>query len=138
VSTRDGAGATPAGVTPRGWRRRRLATRLHCGPAQEVLMHKHVIAFALAAGVFAGSSIGCKDQAKGPTGVAVCDRYVAKANACADQIGGDEGQVMKRMTQMQAEMWKDKTQDPDQKRTLPDFCQMALDGAKEQHPTCSW
>ncbi|MGN6108423.1 MAG: hypothetical protein ACTHU0_25185 [Kofleriaceae bacterium] len=94
-----------------------------------------VISFVLGLALLGGCK---KGGSGGPTGVEACDSFLVKATACAEKVGGPEGESMKRMLGMQKDMWIQKSKDGAQKELLPDFCKMALDSAKEKQPTCAW
>ena len=85
--------------------------------------------FVLASGVGA-----CRSTEK--IGVAECDDYLSKAEACAKK--GGVGEALFMSNDMLAKSWKKAAVDPATRATLANTCKAALEGAKKAYTTCAW
>lgn len=90
-----------------------------------------VLALALAAAA-------CGKSKSDSIGVAECDAYFAKMAACADKIGGKNGEQLNSMRKMMFESWQKSAADDDQKKALPHTCTSAIADMKKQLPQCEW
>jgi len=71
-------------------------------------------------------------------GVAECDAYVQKLEKCADKIGGNEGESLKRFSKMMLESWKGSAGKPEEKDMLAKTCAQAIEDSKKKNPQCEW
>jgi hypothetical protein len=71
-------------------------------------------------------------------GVAECDAYIQKLNKCADKVGGNQGESLKRFSKMMLDSWKDSSTKPEQKDMLAKTCAQAIEDSKKQNPQCEW
>jgi hypothetical protein len=84
-------------------------------------------------------AVGAGACGKGDTiGVAECDAYVAKLVACADKVGGQSGESLKRFSKRMVESWKDSASKPEQKEMLAKTCSEAIVDSRKQNPQCEW
>ena len=98
-----------------------------------------VLAILVAASVAAckkkdGGGGGCG----GESGVAECDDYLAKMDACAKKLGDKGGEGITKMANMMRGSWKDDVKDAAKKAEMPATCRGAIKDMKKQMPDCDW
>lgn len=87
---------------------------------------------------------GCKKGGGGDSiGVAECDDWIAKMNACAAKNTGMIGDSLKKQVDMMSKAWKEDAAKPEMKDALGKTCKeavqnMATNGPKMGITNCDW
>jgi hypothetical protein len=84
------------------------------------------------------AATACKGKGGSDIGVAECDQYIAKVQACGKKVGGQIGESLERGAKMFADAWKDNAKDDSMKEQLPKSCSDATAAAKKQFTQCEW
>jgi hypothetical protein len=97
-----------------------------------------VLAVLLAASVTACKKKDGAGSGGGETGVAECDDYLAKMDACAKKMGDKGGEGVSKMAKMMRDSWKDDVKDAQKKSLMPEVCKDAVKDMKKSLPDCDW
>src|SRR5258706_13734342 len=88
---------------------------------------------------------GCKKGggSGGSIGVAECDDWIAKMNACAAKNTGMIGDSLRKQVDMMSTAWKEDAAKPEMKEMLGKTCKeavqnMATNGPKQGVTNCDW
>jgi hypothetical protein len=114
--------------------RRGTALAPGLGSTMEVVHMNRIFLMSGLAVLLLGACGGKSDS----IGVAECDAYVQKLNQCADKIGGDKGESLKRFSKRMVEAWKDSASKPAEKDMLAKTCSEAITDSKKSTPQCDW
>jgi hypothetical protein len=71
-------------------------------------------------------------------GVAECDEYIEKMEACFAKMPEAQRGVVKTNFESLRKTWKDAASTPNGKAGLTSGCKAALDGAKQSYSFCTW
>jgi len=106
---------------------------------------KNLMKTVVLASLLAASVSACKKKdggggggGGGETGVAECDDYLAKMDACAKKLGDKGGEGITKMANMMRGAWKDDVKDAAKKAEMPKTCTSAIKDMKKQMPDCDW
>jgi hypothetical protein len=95
--------------------------------------------------LLAAAAPGCKKGGGSgdKIGVAECDDWIAKMNACAAKNTGMIGDSLKKQVDMMSKAWKEDASKPEMKAELGKTCKqavqdMAVNGPKQGITNCDW
>jgi hypothetical protein len=71
-------------------------------------------------------------------GVAECDEYIAKLDACMSKVPEAQRAMVKTNLDTMRKTWKDAASTPQGKAGLATGCKAALDSAKQSYSYCAW
>lgn len=92
--------------------------------------------------LLAGSVTACKKKdgggGGGATGVAECDDYLTRMDACAEKMKGKGGEQLTKMANMMRDSWKEDVKNEEMKKSMPEGCKKAVKDMAKQMPDCDW
>ena len=71
-------------------------------------------------------------------GVAECDEYIAKLDACMSKVPEAQRAMVKTNLDTMRKTWKEAASTPQGKAGLTTGCKAALDAAKQSYSYCAW
>ena len=74
----------------------------------------------------------------GATGVAECDEYLTRMDACAKKMEGKGGEQLTKMADMMRKSWAEDVKNEEMKKSMPDGCKKAIKDMAKQMPDCDW
>lgn len=107
-----------------------------------VYMKNQLKLFGLAL-LLTAAAPACKKGGGDKIGVAECDDWIAKMNACAAKNSGMIGDSLKKQVDMMSKAWKEDASKPEMKDALGKTCKqavqdMAVNGPKQGITNCDW
>lgn len=91
-------------------------------------------------GVLLVASIAaCKKKGGGGVGVAECDDYLTRMDACSKKLGEKKGgEQLTKMANMMRDSWSKDVNDAEMKKSMPGVCKSAIENMAKQMPECDW
>jgi hypothetical protein len=102
---------------------------------------KNQLKTMMLAALLVSSIAACGKKGGGGAGIGVaeCDEYLTRMDACAKKLGEKKGgEQLTKMANMMRDSWTKDVKDEEMKKAMPDACKTAIKDMAKQMPDCDW